>query len=367
MAELSDRRSPRRKIISALKTWAATPHGISTVLLAKMALKMAVASVISLVIAQGLRWNYPLYAAIAAIIVMSSTHGSTLSLGIQRMIGTVIGGISGAIFAVALGSNFWSLGISVFLTIFLTSYWKFNEAAKLAGYVSALVILSHSEVAWLYAWGRCLETFLGIVVALLVNNFIFPASAGKELRRCLSQTLTDLEQFYALVVDSAFTGNYDRPHVDALKIKIIGSLQKGRSLWKEVKQGQTNEPPEKQINEAWEFLIRRIWEHTLTMEHTVLARQQDIFWQILSRQITQLAQETQSAMLVLATAVKSGKSDISLSGIEVALTKATEQLNQLQEMKQQDYPMDELLRFFTFFYTMEEVGRKLQRMADMLS
>ncbi|MEH1937225.1 MAG: hypothetical protein V7L14_26675 [Nostoc sp.] len=52
--------------------------------------------------------------------------------------------------------------------------------------------------------------------------------------------------------------------------------------------------------------------------------------------------------------------------MEVALTNAIEQLNRLEEIKQQDYPMDEILRFFTFFYTMEEVGRKLQKMAGTL-
>jgi len=350
-------------MITALKTWAATPDGISMILVAKMAFKMAIASAISREIAQALRWEYPFYAAIAAIIVMSSTSGSTLLLGIQRIIGTVIGAIAGAVFAVALGSNFWSVGISVFLTIFVTSYWKFNEAAKLAGYVSVIVISSYSQSPWIYAWGRFLETLLGIGVAVLVNNFIFPASAGVELRRNLSQTLTDLEQFYELVVECAFTGNYDRPRVDKLKTSIISSLHKGRSLWQEVRQGYTNEPPEKRVNEATEFLIRRIWEHILTMEHTVLARKQDTFWQLLSPQITQLAHETESAMLILATAVKSHQPTLSLSGMEVALNNATEQLNRMSEIRQQDYPVDELLRFFTFFYTMEEVGRKLQKIA----
>lgn len=332
-----------------------------------MAIKIAVASAISLVLAQWLRWDYPFYAVIAAIIVMSSTHGSTLTLGIQRIIGTVIGTVSGAIIAAILGSNFWSLGICVFLSIFLTSYWKFTEAAKIAGYVSAIVILSHNQSPWLYTWGRYLETLLGIGVALLVNNLIFPASAGAELRRCLSQTLTDLEQFYGLVIECAFTGNYDHPRVDELKSTIISSFITGRTLWKEVREGQTNEPPEKRVNEAWEFLIRRIWEHILTMEHTVLARKQDTFWQLLSPQIIQIAQETQSAMIALATSVKSHQSSLSLSGMEATLINATEQLNQLQDIKPQDYPMDELLRFFTFFYTIEEVGRKLQKMSDTLS
>ncbi|WP_392532557.1 aromatic acid exporter family protein [Nostoc sp. C117] len=355
------------RIISKFTTWAAMPKGMSTILLGKMALKIAIASVISFLIAQGLQWEYPFYAVIAAIIVMSSTHGSTLKLSIQRLIGTAIGAIAGAIFAIALGSNSWSLALCVFLTIFFTSYWKLNEAAKLAAYVAAIVILSHSQSPWLYAWHRFLETFLGIGVALLVNNLIFPARVGTELRRYLSQTLVDLEEFYRLVVDCAFTGNYDRPTVDVLKLTVINSLLAERELWQELRQGQTNEPIETRVNEAWEFLIRRIWEHILTMEHTVLARQQDTFWQVLSPQINQLALETQNAMLTLATAVKSRKSHLSLPEMEIAIANATQELNQLQQIQQADYSMDELLRFFTFFYTIEEVSRKLQRMAAMLN
>lgn len=360
-------RSLPSRIILKLQVWATTPQGLSLILQSRMAFKIAIASAVSLVIAQRLQWDYPFYAVIAAIIVMSSTQGSTLKLGMQRLIGTAIGAIAGVAFVILLGSNFWSLGICVLITIFLTSAWKFQEAAKLAGYVSAIVILSHSQLPWLYAWHRFLETLLGIGVALLVNNFIFPARAGQELRRCLSQTLINLDQFYSLVINCAFTGTYDRPRVDALKLSIITSLRTGRELWQEVKQGQTNEPLETQINEAWEFLIRRVWEHILTMEHTVLAKQQDTFWQLLSVQIVELAQETQNAMLTLAMAVKSTRSQISLPEIEIALNHATEKLNQLSALHQVDQEIDELLRFFTFFYTMEEVGRKLQRMAAMLS
>jgi hypothetical protein len=72
-------------------------------------------------------------------------------------------------------------------------------------------------------------------------------------------------------------------------------------------------------------------------------------------------------MLSLATAVKSPQSRLSLPEIEIAISNATQELNQLPEIQQANYSMDELLRFFTFFYTQEEVGRKLQRMAALLN
>ncbi|ARV61066.1 hypothetical protein BZZ01_22780 [Nostocales cyanobacterium HT-58-2] len=362
-SQTTNQNGGRQISITALKTWAATPIGLQ----AKMSLKMAIAAVISLLVAQWLQMKYPVYVVIAAIIVMSSTQGSTLILGSQRLIGTGIGAIAGAIFTVTLGTNPWSLGISVFLTIFLAYYWKFSDAAKIAGYVSELVILTHDQSPWLYAWGRCLETLLGIGIALLINNFVFPACAGVELRYCLSQTLISLEQFYGLVVDGALTENYEHPKADTIKATILNSLQKMQELWKEVRQGQTREPPDKQVNEAWEFLLGRIWEHILTMEHTVLVQQEDIFWQMLLPQLTQLAQETRSAMLALADAVKSHESHLFLPKIEVALTNVSDQFNHLSSTQHKDYPINELLRFFTFFNAMEEVGRKLQRMADTLS
>ena len=339
---------------------------VSLMVLGKSALKMAVAAAITFLITQQLHWDYPFYAVIASIIVMTTTYGSTLTLGIQRVIGTAIGAVGGAFFTIVLGTNFWSVLSSVFFTTLLAS-WKFQEASKMAGYVSTIVILSHNQSPWLYAWSRFWETLLGIGVALFVNHFLFPSRAGEELRRCLAKTLVELEEFYGLVVDSAFTGQYDRPKVEALKSQIIASFQKGRSLWKEVRQGQSGEPPQQQVNEAWEFLIHRIWEHILTMEHTILARQQDRYWQMLVQPLTQLAQETSTALLQLATAVKTQVSDLPLPDLDSALTKTTEQFNSLNSLREDKHFLDDLLRFFTFFYTMEEVGRKVQQMGSQLT
>ncbi|MBW4473218.1 MAG: FUSC family protein [Stenomitos rutilans HA7619-LM2] len=331
-----------------------------------MALKTAIAAALAYILAQMLHWEYPFYAVIAAIIVMGSTAGSTVTLSVQRLIGTAIGALIGALIATLFGSSPWSLIGSVFLTIFLSSVWKFNEAAKLSGYISAIVILNYHHSPWLYAWGRALETLLGIGSALLVNQFIFPSRVDDELRRCLAETLVSLEQFYQLVMTGALTGEYDRLNVDALKLTIISSLQKSRALLQEMREGRAGVLSATQVNEAWEFLVRRLWEHILTMEHTILARQQDTFWQRLSPYLTQLSQETTIALLSLATAVKAHDTHLLLPNLENSLSQATEQVQHLQRIEQADYPIDELLRFFTFFYTMEEVGRKLQRMASTL-
>jgi uncharacterized membrane protein YccC len=365
--EDSQQLSHFQQILQAWKRWASSPNGMSFLRLNKIAFKTAVAATLSYIIATAFHWQYPFYAVVAAIIVISPTAGNTWTLSIQRLIGTTIGAVGGALFAIAFGNSPWSLMGSVFLTILLTSVWKFNEAAKLAGYLSAIVILNYHHSPWLYAWGRFLETLLGIGAAVVVNNLLLPTHAEEELRRCLSEMLLSLEEFYQLVTNGALANTYDRARGNELKLTIINSFSKSRELWKEVRQGSSNKPAEAQINEVWEFLVHRIWEHILTMEHTILVRQQDTFWQMLAPYLNQLAQDTSTAMLELAAVVKSHKTAPTLNHLETTLSNATEQVQQIQNQAQTEYPLDELLRFFTFFYTMEEIGRKLQRMAANLN
>lgn len=357
----------RRSLKTFLRQWLDTPTGVSTVAFAKSAFKIALAATIALVLANWWGWNYPFYAVIAAIIVMGSTASSTLQSGVQRLIGTVIGAVGGAIFAAILGSTPWGLAFSVFLLIFLGSCFKLAEAAKLSGYVSAIIILNYQHSPWVYAWGRFLDTLLGVGVALLVNRFIFPFETVKELRRCLADTLINFEQFYQQVTDAALgRQQYDREAGKEIKDKIIALLQQGRSLWAEARRENATGISANSVNDVWEFLIRRIWEHILTMEHTVLTRKQDQYWQMLAPHIEQLADISSTTMLELATAIKTNRANLPLSALEDCLEKTTHQINSLQNAKQDEYSIDELLRFFTFFYTMEEIGRKLQRIGSDL-
>jgi hypothetical protein len=43
------------------------------------------------------------------------------------------------------------------------------EAARIAGYLCAIVLLEHTENPWFHAMWRLVETVLGIGVALLVS------------------------------------------------------------------------------------------------------------------------------------------------------------------------------------------------------
>lgn len=332
----------------------------------QLAFKAGIAASLAMISAQLLQWEYPLYAVIGAIIVMGSTAGSTWSAGIQRLLGTAIGAVAGAIFSSLLGSNAGTLGITVILTILLSSSWGFNEAARLAGYVSSIVILEHSQHPFYYAFGRFRETLLGIGIAWLVNTWLLPSRAAEELRKTLSQLLTNQCKLYQIVFDCYITGDYQTEAINDLKQKIIDYLQQSRELWKEVKKEPVSNQKSLLFDETWEFLTRRIWEHISVMEHAALVRDKDTFWQELLPELTQLSLVTSLAFNNVAEAMVEKDCRLPIPKLNEAVSAATERLNQLQKEEKSNYSLDELLRFFTFFYGMEEIAQKLQKLASRL-
>jgi len=350
-----------------VQTWSARLANTVTMLQAKAALKMSVAATTSYLIAERLNWQFPFYAVIAAIIVMGTTSGNTFNQGVQRVFGTIIGMITGVLFSLLFGNTPWAVAGCSFLAIFLAFVLNLNEAAKLGGFLSVSIILNDQGNPWNFAWNRFLESVLGIIVAVLVSNLLLPAHAGSELRRCYFQQLEHLEKLYQLVIQGALSDTYDRDAANAIKVELFPLFQEGRSLRKEIQQGQAGESSETVLGESWDFLVHRTWEHIVTMEHIIITRQETHHWQTLAPELSQLAQTSSAAMLSLAGAVRSRQKNLPLPELEAALANATTEFVERESAESTyPYPVDPLLKFFTFFYTMEEVGRKLLRMAASL-
>ena len=120
-------------------------------------------------IAQFLELPYPIYALLAAVIVLDLSPSTTQQLALQRLAGTVVGGTVGAALSYVLPSGPVAIVVSILIAMLFSYGVHLRAAAKLAGYVCGIVILSHDAGAWTYAVYRVIETFLGIAMAVLVS------------------------------------------------------------------------------------------------------------------------------------------------------------------------------------------------------
>jgi uncharacterized membrane protein YgaE (UPF0421/DUF939 family) len=147
-----------------------TNSGISAF---QVSLRAGTAAALSVVVAHLLGLEFPLYALIAAIIVTDLSAQRTRQLGLQRLIGTIIGAALGA--AVSTGANHLAhvgpliIAVGVFAAMLLSNLLGLKDAAKLAGYVCGIVLLDHNAHPWSYALYRLVETVIGIGAAVGIS------------------------------------------------------------------------------------------------------------------------------------------------------------------------------------------------------
>jgi uncharacterized membrane protein YgaE (UPF0421/DUF939 family) len=135
----------------------------------QLSVRAALAAALALVAARLFSLPYPLYAMIAAVIVTDLDPAKTRKLGLPRMAGTVLGAVLGALLLLALPPGIASIAAGIFCAMFTCHLLGMKDAAKLAGYLCALVLLEHSDSPWSYAVYRVAETLIGVVMAIAVS------------------------------------------------------------------------------------------------------------------------------------------------------------------------------------------------------
>lgn len=130
-----------------------------------------------------------LHPAIAAIICMQSTIEDSITIGVNRLIGTFIGGIIGIIMLLIINklNLHWFSAIiaalNVCLIIYICNLIK-KPAASVIASIVVLSILIDSNVAnpILYSAKRTIETALGVIISIIINRYVTPPKEVKDTK-----------------------------------------------------------------------------------------------------------------------------------------------------------------------------------------
>ncbi len=121
--------------------------------------------------------------AIATIICMQPTYNRTLKTGIDRLIGTLIGGVIGYCALELSGyipnyewMRLFVIPFCMLLVIYICNIIEQKESVSI-GCIVALVIVSRlgddMGNSFMYVVYRVTDTIIGIVVAMFVNRYMF--------------------------------------------------------------------------------------------------------------------------------------------------------------------------------------------------
>lgn len=178
--------------------WAAlNPFGDLRV---RYGIKIGLAMLLALWIAQVFRLPYPNWSILAVLVLMNAHFvGAIANKAFMRAIGTVIGALIGVWVVGDYGNTPWAFVFWVFVVVFVASY-KFGHLASAASpYAYFLVgntLLSVSTYGlpdpssvWHVGLYRTLETLVGVASATLVTGILWPRHAREEFIQGANETL----------------------------------------------------------------------------------------------------------------------------------------------------------------------------------
>jgi uncharacterized membrane protein YgaE (UPF0421/DUF939 family) len=131
--------------------------------------RTAVAAVISMLLARGLKLPEFYWAPISTIVILLSTV-NPMALAWQRFAGTALGAVLGALIASYFEPSWVVYGVGIFVSGILSAMLRLHTAYRFAGITLTIVLLAgHGRPPWIVASHRFVEVSLGIAVALLVT------------------------------------------------------------------------------------------------------------------------------------------------------------------------------------------------------
>jgi uncharacterized membrane protein YgaE (UPF0421/DUF939 family) len=139
------------------------------------AAKTSLAVMLGWVLSQSLlHAELPIFAAIAALLVVQPNINQTLGRAIERSLGVVGGVLVAYGVGVAFGKSSWIVLLAIVFCILLA--WALRLAPSSASQIpiSAMLVLSIGATTPEYARDRIIETMIGAAAALLVNVLIVP-------------------------------------------------------------------------------------------------------------------------------------------------------------------------------------------------
>lgn len=127
----------------------------------------------------------PVFAAIAALLVVLPSVNQSFAKAIERSIGVIVGVVIATALSLLLGQQSWVVLLAIVIAMLVA--WVFRATPGMGNQVaiSAMLVLALGASSPQYAVDRILETLIGVVIGIIVNALIVPPVLTAPARRDL--------------------------------------------------------------------------------------------------------------------------------------------------------------------------------------
>lgn len=192
-------------------------------------LKSAIATIAAWLVAGWLvQGPPPVFAAIAALLVVQPSLNQSLTRAVERSVGVILGVIIASVLGIAFGSQVWVILLAS--TVALVVAWALRMTPGTSNQlaISAILVLALGTATPGYAVDRILETLIGAAIGFVVNLAVVPPVAlapagdkvdalGEQLAAALDRLADAMQQprSRAQLEELLLEARLLRPMVDA--------------------------------------------------------------------------------------------------------------------------------------------------------
>lgn len=201
-------------------------------------LKTVLAVMLSLFVAQLFGLEPPVFAAIAAALSIQPTSKRSYHYAVEQIQANIVGVIVAILIATFFGVTLYSIALAIMIVIGLNLFFKWENSIPLSLITVIFVMESPGENFLLFALNRFAITFLGIVIASIINIFLLPPKYATHLRKQYHRALPFLIQY---ISQWHLNGTFQPKLRSELK-KIINKTEKYEQWMKEQARNQIQSP-----------------------------------------------------------------------------------------------------------------------------
>ena len=142
------------------------------------------------------------YPLLAVVMCMDETETRVIAASRGRMLGTVAAGVVGfVVHTVLQGWVALTVSLLILVPILRWCRWQAGLATSVIMLSMLFLVAEYSSLDWLYILNRTIDTLIGVLVAILVSNLLWPInrlaeiySLDLKLRQLLSKRLLNIQQ-----------------------------------------------------------------------------------------------------------------------------------------------------------------------------
>ncbi|MEI5585098.1 MULTISPECIES: FUSC family protein [unclassified Agromyces] len=162
-------------------------------------LKSAVATVAAWLIAGWLvPGPLPVFAAIAALLVVQPSVNQSLGKAVERSVGVIAGVVIASALGVAFGPAGWVVLVAIVAAILIAWALRMTTGTSNQVAISAMLVLALGGTSPEYALDRVIETLIGAAIGIVVNVLIVPpvlvAPSRDQLARLGAELAASLDR-----------------------------------------------------------------------------------------------------------------------------------------------------------------------------